>query len=641
MNEPLSAALIIGRSAESRCRSLRSSLSASEVPRADGGSARSKSRRFSPLRSGIKWGRFCLCVLFLWLLALPASAAERTRSFVYNARNQLTDVIDTADPGRSIRFTYDASGNRESKTQAGSTTTYRWDARDRLVEVLRDGVWVARYDYNAAGQRTFKEVNGPSPTAVRYVYDGANLIAETNVIGNTLATYTRAADGRLLSMRRGNQAYSYLLDGLGTPIALLSADGAVVSRYRVDAWGNPLASVGTVANPFGYTGYPIDDESGLFYANARYYDSELGAFLSEDPAAGDPTRPITFHPYIYANGNPLVYLDRSGRTAELVEVLDGHERNQAEIVALAEQIKSMRATAMWYERPFVELGFVGTVLLTAGNRLGQGVITGANAGANVALNAADTYLVDLGEGADPANAEIAAFADDGFAAAEAAYHDPRSAAYGAMAAAAEPYQKAYDGDTGVQLDLAASLDPRRLSQRVMRGMAPTRGPPAASHQASYVVEGADGRPQLATLGATMPRTAPPAPMASMYAAVPAAPSLGPPPAARPPLGVNDPPQRYQGPWTQRDLARAQLGQGPLDFVPLRDRRGREVPLELHHADQMPGSAIHEVNAVEHRQPGVHGQPNQGVTPEMRKADAQLHWQTRGQQMGNPPPEKDP
>lgn len=422
----------------------------------------------------------------------------------------------------------------------------------------------------------------------------------------------------------------------------MAADGTVVSRYRVDAWGNPLASVGTVANPFGYTGYPIDDESGLFYANARYYDSELGAFLSEDPAASDPTRPITFHPYICANGNPLVYLDRSGRTAELVEVLDGHERNQAEIVALAEQIKSMRASAAWYERPFVELGFVGTVLMTAGNRLGQGVITGANAGANVALNAADTYVVDLGEGADPANAEFAAFADDGFAAAEAAYHDPRAAASGAMAAATEPYERAYDGDAAAQLDLTASLDPRRLSQRVLRGMAPAHGPPPASgHQASYVVEGANGRPQLATLGATMPGAAPPAPMASMHAGTPSAPSIGPSPAPRPPLGVNDPPQRYQGPWTQRDLARDQLGQGPLDFVPLRDRRGREVPLELHHADQMPGSAIHEVNAVEHRQPGVHGQPNQGVTPEMRKADAQLHWQTRGQQMGNPPPKKDP
>lgn len=441
--------------------------------------------------------RLAFLLVLTWLLALPALAAERTRSFVYNARNQLTDVVDATDPARSIQFTYDANGNRQTKTQAGTTTTYRWDARDRLIEVLRDGVWVARYDYNAAGQRTYKEVNGPSPTAVRYVYDGPLLIAETNVIGNSLAKYHYSASGRLLSMERAGQHYFYLLDGLGTPIAMTSAEGLIVVRYRVDAWGNPVATVGDSANIFGFTGYPVDDETGLHYANARYYDSELGAFLSEDPAQGDPTRPVTLHPYLYGNGNPLIYLDRSGRTAELVEVLDGHERNQAEIVGLAEQIKAMRASATWYERPVVEVGMLGTVLLTAGNRLGEGVVTMANAGANVVLNAADTYIVDLGEGADPANAEVAAFAEDGFSAAEAAYHDPRAAAYGAMAAAAEPYQKAYDGDTGAQLDLAASLDPRSLSKRVLRGMAPARGPPhTGGSQAHYITEGSGGRPEL-------------------------------------------------------------------------------------------------------------------------------------------------
>lgn len=441
--------------------------------------------------------RLVYCLLLTWLLALPA-AADSSRSFVYNARNQLTDVTDAANPSRNITFTYDANGNRETKAQGGITTTYRWDARDRLVEVLRGGVWVARYEYNARGQRTRKDVNGPSPTTVRYVYDGPHLIAETNVIGNTLAKYHYSASGRLMSMERAGQHYFYLLDGLGTPIAMTSAEGLIVVRYRVDAWGNPVATVGDSANIFGFTGYPVDDETGLHYANARYYDSELGAFLSEDPAQGDPMRPVTLHPYIYGNGNPLIYLDRSGRTAELVEVLDGHERNQADIVALAEQIKSMRAGATWYERPVVEVGMLGTVLLTAGNRLGEGVVTMANAGANVVLNATDTYIVDLGAGADPANAEIAAFAEDGFAAAEAAYHDPRAAAYGAMAAAAEPYQKAYDGDTGAQLDLAASLDPRSLSKRVLRGMAPARGPPSAGGpQAMTVVEGTGGRPELA------------------------------------------------------------------------------------------------------------------------------------------------
>ena len=94
------------------------------------------------------------------------------------------------------------------------------------------------------------------------------------------------------------------------------------------------------------------------------------------------------------------------------------------------------------------------------------------------------------------------------------------------------------------------------------------------------------------------------------------------------------PQRIQGPWTQRDIARAQNGQGPLDFVPTTNRTGSEVPLELHHADQMPGSAIHEVAPFHSNIPGAHPNKfNQGVTPTMRAEDAQLHWYFRVQEMG--------
>lgn len=280
---------------------------------------------------------------------------------------------------------------------------------------------------------------------------------------------------------------------------MTSAEGLIVVRYRVDAWGNPIATVGDSANLFGFTGYPVDDETGLHYANARYYDSELGAFLSEDPAQGNPLQPVTLHPYLYGNGNPLIYLDRSGRTAELVDVLDGHERNQADIVELAEQIKGMRSSATWYERPFVELGLAGTVLLTAGNRLGEGVVTMANAGANVALTAADTYVVDLGEGAAPARAEFEGFAEGAFAAAEGAIDNPVEAAGNAYDAVVDPYQRAYEGDTAAQLDLAASIDPRNIGKRVLTAMAPKRGPPligGVPASRMTVTEGASGRPEL-------------------------------------------------------------------------------------------------------------------------------------------------
>ncbi len=57
------------------------------------------------------------------------------------------------------------------------------------------------------------------------------------------------------------------------------------SRER-DAWGNVVASTGTLAGPFGFVGrqgYRQDGDSGLMLLGARYYDSSVGRFISRDP----------------------------------------------------------------------------------------------------------------------------------------------------------------------------------------------------------------------------------------------------------------------------------------------------------------------------------------------------------------------
>ena len=89
-------------------------------------------------------------------------------------------------------------------------------------------------------------------------------------------------------MRRGlvNAAVSrkYSPAGqLGSVRALTDQTGAVVNTYAYDAYGNPTASTGTVANPFRYAGEYQDAESGLYYLRARYYDPATAQFLTRDP----------------------------------------------------------------------------------------------------------------------------------------------------------------------------------------------------------------------------------------------------------------------------------------------------------------------------------------------------------------------
>ena len=88
--------------------------------------------------------------------------------------------------------------------------------------------------------------------------------------------------------------------------------------------------------------------------------------------------------------------------------------------------------------------------------------------------------------------------------------------------------------------------------------------------------------------------------------------------------VNNPPVRINGEWSNQDYFNALNGRSP---------KGLGKP-DLHHADQMPGSGIHEIIPSEHRgNKALHGQPNQGVTPEMRKAEKELHWWYRAREQG--------
>jgi len=90
-------------------------------------------------------------------------------------------------------------------------------------------------------------------------------------------------------------------------------------------------------------------------------------------------------------------------------------------------------------------------------------------------------------------------------------------------------------------------------------------------------------------------------------------------------GPNGQPVRIAGDWSVNDMKAALLGHPP---------KGLGKP-DLHHADQMPGSGIHEVLPVFHRgNKSLHPNKfNQGVTPEMRDADRKLHWWYRAREQG--------
>ena len=76
-----------------------------------------------------------------------------------------------------------------------------------------------------------------------------------------------------------------------------------------DSFGNVTNSTGTVSNSIRYTGREFDPEINLYFYRARYYDSKVGQFISEDPVGFGGG--INF--YNYVGGNPVNYRDPSGQ----------------------------------------------------------------------------------------------------------------------------------------------------------------------------------------------------------------------------------------------------------------------------------------------------------------------------------------
>jgi len=206
-------------------------------------------------------------------------------------------------------YAYDANGNTLTETENGQVTRYRYDARNKFIEVEKPGL-TARYGYNADGIRTRKTENG---ITTHYVVDSnrdyAQVLAEISN-GSTDVSYTYGDD--LISQQRAGQAYYYLYDGHGSTRALADGAGSLTDGYDYDAFGVLLNSVGDTENDYLYTGEQLDQNLDQYYLRARYYDQGVGRFTQMDDFSGFIPNPITIHKYLYGNSEPVNNLDPSG-----------------------------------------------------------------------------------------------------------------------------------------------------------------------------------------------------------------------------------------------------------------------------------------------------------------------------------------
>ena len=222
-------------------------------------------------------------------------SSHLSTAYQYAAFNRLTNT-------QQATFVHDANGNMTSRTDPTGTTQYIWDYENRLRKVIKPDGTSVNYKYNALGQRTERFIGANS---TKFTYDGDDVILDINSDGSFVKYINGPGIDNKIRQTINGQAQYFIQDHLGSTNALTDATGNVVSSATYDAFGN---ATGNLSTRYQYTGREKDETTGLMYYRNRWYDSNLGRFISEDPIGLSGG----INQFGYVGGNPVGFTDPSG-----------------------------------------------------------------------------------------------------------------------------------------------------------------------------------------------------------------------------------------------------------------------------------------------------------------------------------------
>ncbi len=124
-------------------------------------------------------------------------------------------------------------------------------------------------------------------------------------------------NGEPVAMKAAGAWYWFLCDHLGTPQKLIDNSGNLVWEAAYLPFGKARVITADIENNLRFPGQYFDAETGLHYNWHRYYDPELGRYITADPIGLEGGINL----YAYVNGNPLNFIDPSGGNPLLLGVV--------------------------------------------------------------------------------------------------------------------------------------------------------------------------------------------------------------------------------------------------------------------------------------------------------------------------------
>lgn len=267
----------------------------------------------------------------------------RTIDYAYDEQDRLIAEMVSNDPSSNdsvVEYEYDAMGNRLARITANGTTDYTYDANDRLISdgttlfsyddagnILSDGTITygydvqnrlisamtpqhqIAYDYDYLGNRLGKTIDGDlTRYLINPLAEHAQVVRASNVTATTDYTYGL----RMINQQRNQQKSFFHADALGSTRALSDLNGHAVNNLTYSPFGRLIHQTGTDMPEFLFTGEQFDEETNNYYLRARYYNPTTARFTQYDTFCGYPSDPMSLNHYLYANSNPLKYVDPSG-----------------------------------------------------------------------------------------------------------------------------------------------------------------------------------------------------------------------------------------------------------------------------------------------------------------------------------------
>jgi RHS repeat-associated protein len=247
-------------------------------------------------------------VIMFWLLGASLAFADIPRHF------------KTPTP---VNFQYDGNGNLTND----GTRSFAYDAENQLTNVFASNAWRVGFVYDGLNRRRISRYyawqgSGWAETnEVHYIYDGLLVLQERDTNNNPQVTYTRGLDlslsrqgaggiGGLLARTDTNGSTYYHADGNGNITAMMDGNQNIVARYRYDGFGKLLGKWGSLAdaNTYRYSSKDYDRNSGMYYYGFRFYEPNFQRWLNRDPIQERGGINL----YQFNRNNPLRFVDPYG-----------------------------------------------------------------------------------------------------------------------------------------------------------------------------------------------------------------------------------------------------------------------------------------------------------------------------------------